>query len=1575
MLNYKKIIALVLSVVMAFTCVPVAFAAPVQRHSASVGWTNPIYEGRVPKVYSFARAPVYYGADPEVTYTTDPDEAAAVLRDGMELRQAQIPVHYSFPGLLPENQEELDAQIGVIASDLWDRVFIETDQPTEGDSLQYCWTSTKAGFSGVSYPAGNYSEGTFTFEVTYYTTLEQEQELTQAVDDLIASFGFTSETTEREKADAIYDWLCANVTYDHKNLEDESYILKFSAYAAMIHKTAVCEGYAVLFYRLAEECGLDARVITGDGGGPHAWNIAKLGEHYYYLDSTWDAGSTPANYEYYLKGHADFYGHTNDPQFDTEEFRERYPIPEMGLTVSTSTEFIENGGEWKFIFSNGMAIITEYLGAEPEITVPANLTITGYLNNVLGDYTFPVHSVAAGVFNQNETVLSITVSEGICQLRPGAIFGCDNLKALYLPSTLEMEDYGFSTITEVPESCYALETLTVAPGNPDIKVVDGVLYTADGSTLLYCPPMNGITELTVPEGVELIGTSAFAYHTTLKKLVLPASVKAIGHWALSGTKALEELQMPGVERIGQYAIGQSAIKSLQIPATLWDLWHGALSEDKIQTITVDPANERFRVENGILIGAGVAHKFALGTQMEHLTLPADVTKIEESAFIDADQLKTVSLPAGLKEIGSGAFEDCDALEHMTLPDGLEELGAHAFVSCDMLVSVVIPQSVQTIGASIHHLGNQADNITIYGAEGSAAQTYAEENGLTFKTIDQWVCAGGHHLEKSVDEDASNQVTDVYTYVCSVCGDHTMRFTKTYSDFGNVTYELETETFTYTGQPHRPKVSNVRDGDGNPLTEGVHFEVEYGPNTNVGEHMQIWLKPLVDDYRGNQYVRFDIQPVDINTMEITVDTPEYEYDTHQKQPEVTVLWNGVALEKYTDFGLLYENNIEPGTAYVIVSGTRNFTGEVRLPFTIKEHSHHFGAWMSADENQHARQCLDHFCLQWEYETHIFDNVCDEECNTCHHLREVPHVFTDTYGDNGSSHYLICDLCGELDPNSFEGHFGGEATCDDKPVCEVCGNEYGAVNEHQLRLYYDEAEHWWGCQNCDYIDWSASHSGGIATCTERATCSHCSQPYGTLREHSLYKANNATHHWDDCRYCDYKGEEVAHSGGEATCMQPANCADCGLPYGEKGDHNYQPDYTYNDRWHYRKCATPGCNMTTDKAEHSGGTATCTERAVCRECQQPYGATLGHDLELIAIPGSLNHYYDCKNCDHTEGGEKHYGGEATCQKQPICELCGLAYGAPVSHSWKSEWVVVGSGHTHECKWCSANDGVRNHTGGRPTCSTLGICTACGLAYGNYGGHIWSTTWDYKSAHGHAHTCLYCAKPGALSVHTGGTATCQARANCAACGTAYGNYGGHTPGPAPTVNTPQICTGCGIELAPMLPNPFLDVPLAQYYATPVLWAVERSITKGLSTTSFGPDAACTRGQIVTFLWRAAGEPEPKSSSNPFWDVPSEQYYYKAVLWAVENGITTGVGAGTFAPESTCTRGQIVTFLHRAKGNPAGGSSNPFYDISASAYYYSPVLWAVENGITTGTSATTFEPEAPCTRGQIVTFLYRAYK
>lgn len=172
-----------------------------------------------------------------------------------------------------------------------------------------------------------------------------------------------------------------------------------------------------------------------------------------------------------------------------------------------------------------------------------------------------------------------------------------------------------------------------------------------------------------------------------------------------------------------------------------------------------------------------------------------------------------------------------------------------------------------------------------------------------------------------------------------------------------------------------------------------------------------------------------------------------------------------------------------------------------------------------------------------------------------------------------------------------------------------------------------------------------------------------------------------------------------------------------------------------------------------------------------------------------------------------------------------------------------------------------------------------------------------------------------------------------------------------------------------------FVDVATGSYYEDAVDWAVENGITKGTDDTHFSPDGICTRAQAVTFLWRTAGSPASKTSTMPFTDVPVGSYYYDAVLWAVENGITKGTSDTTFSPNMTCSRAQIVAFLWRSEKSPAAGTANPFADVKSTVYYADAVLWAVKENITKGTTSTTFSPNADCTRAQIVTFLWRCKK
>ena len=182
-------------------------------------------------------------------------------------------------------------------------------------------------------------------------------------------------------------------------------------------------------------------------------------------------------------------------------------------------------------------------------------------------------------------------------------------------------------------------------------------------------------------------------------------------------------------------------------------------------------------------------------------------------------------------------------------------------------------------------------------------------------------------------------------------------------------------------------------------------------------------------------------------------------------------------------------------------------------------------------------------------------------------------------------------------------------------------------------------------------------------------------------------------------------------------------------------------------------------------------------------------------------------------------------------------------------------------------------------------------------------------------------------------------------------------------------VCRNCG----EVRENPFEDVPEDSFYFLPVLWAVDEGITNGASANTFNPGGDLLRAQVVTMLWRHAGSPVV-DGANPFDDVKKTDFYYQAVLWAVQNGITNGTTATTFGPMGVCNRAQVVTFLWRYLDSPDAVAENPFTDVDDAAWYGTPILWAVENGITNGVDVTHFGPTADCNRAQVVTFLYRAY-
>ncbi|MBO4938474.1 MAG: S-layer homology domain-containing protein [Oscillospiraceae bacterium] len=381
-----------------------------------------------------------------------------------------------------------------------------------------------------------------------------------------------------------------------------------------------------------------------------------------------------------------------------------------------------------------------------------------------------------------------------------------------------------------------------------------------------------------------------------------------------------------------------------------------------------------------------------------------------------------------------------------------------------------------------------------------------------------------------------------------------------------------------------------------------------------------------------------------------------------------------------------------------------------------------------------------------------------------------------------------------------------------------------------------------------------------------------------------------------------------------------------------------------------------------------ATCTAPGytgdkVCRNC----GEILTPGQEIPASGHSYRAVVTAPTC--TEGGFTTY----------TCGTCSDSYTAD---------ETAAAGHTYDAGIVTA-----------PTCTTEGFtthtCTICGYSYQA----------DYVSALGHematdeavAPSCsaagltagAHCAVCGEILIaqetvpaleHSvipddGVPATCtepglSSGSHCGVCGAVLIQQ---TVIPAPGHQYEgKICTRCGAENP--YDNPFSDVISGTYYYEPVMWAVKNGITTGLSPTIFGVDENCTRAQFVTFLWRSMGSPEPTATVNPFEDVENGQFYSKAVLWAVEKGITTGLSPTTFGVNDPCTRAQVVTFLWRAAGTPApAAAGTPFEDVLDNQFYSTAIAWAVEEGITTGLSSSVFGVNIPCNRAQVVTFLYRS--
>ena len=453
------------------------------------------------------------------------------------------------------------------------------------------------------------------------------------------------------------------------------------------------------------------------------------------------------------------------------------------------------------------------------------------------------------------------------------------------------------------------------------------------------------------------------------------------------------------------------------------------------------------------------------------------------------------------------------------------------------------------------------------------------------------------------------------------------------------------------------------------------------------------------------------------------------------------------------------------------------------------------------------------------------------------------------------------------------------------------------------------------NCYYLDGTGRNAvgngKGSITNTESKTAAQFVN--GTVLALLKAGARTGTDPWaDECKYLTAAGRTLPVFKGQ----------------GNAHTHNaVNPNnWESNETEHWQVCA---CGAVFNKRGHSGGTANCTEKAVCADCGAKYGNTnsSNHDDKLKHV--------EAKAATTSEEGNIEYW---------YCEACGKYYSD--------------AGTKNEITQAETVISKRHSSGGGSGGSSSYPITVPGKTENG------TVTVSPRSAE-KGDSVTITVKPDSGYQLDDLAVTDKNGKELKLTDKGNGKYTFTMPSGKVKINATFTKEA--------EPSPFSDVSTSAYYYEAVKWAQEKGITGGIGNGLFGPNQPCTRGQIVTFLWRAAGSPVVNYAMN-MTDVAEDAYYGEAVRWALSEGITTGTGDGKFSPDATCTRGQSVTFLFRAIGKLVDSKAE-FSDVLADSYYANAVAWAVENGITNGIGDGMFGPDNSCTRAQIVTFLFRAYR
>ena len=1547
----KRIMCWVLSITVFLSSVPAAYANTGAQTGDTYTYTyvNPAYENEVSSVdlqkLQQTGSIRLFSSDAE-TYETTIASAASKVRAAAKKRSTAITVYYQSASL-PSGQ---------LATDIWNSAMAHTGVPNEGDylSMQYGgWSCNISLFesNGIYY-------STLTYTVSYYTTAAQEERMNSEVAAVLSKLNLSGKS-DYEKIKGIYDYICKNVTYDCAHENDDSYYLKYTAYGALVNKTAICQGYPLLFCRLALELGVDARFIGGYGeGDTHAWAIVKLGGKYYNVDPTWDAINLQKGlpYKYFLRCNANFSNHTRDFEYTTTSFNNAYPMAGSDFNID------ETDPGQDIILSD--EIVHLIFADMAYARIPSNFknkTVSEWLKaktweSITGKAGYDKKEMTDNIFNNSEQLSRVDVFK---MVGDWIILDVINGEAGYAANVFQKGNdiiIAYRGSEEGPSSIGKGEDWWVDAEFSILNSLDprqfgdtDPKYGKEKGALNTYLAYAGKGNVTITG--HSLGGALVAYVSTLTGAKGYAFDGAVGH-VIDLTYLYEPLA------IDFHSKDQMSFINYTDPERL-----DSKIADLIQHTNAD-------LFPGICYQSNTDFKdrsFPLAwthNQYSNTILSEDGTKLEFMPVAEQHYPKDnwyASVDYSYLGIATGGISGAIAGAYFGGFKGLFK-GAHAGIKWGEKVGRMLKIGTVYLGTenddeisvlksieSFWDVTAATNENVLYGGDGGDTLIGAASSDILIPgASNSDRLSGGLGNDVYLIDAASRGNVQISDYT----GNDVIRLKNgnnlVYSSIQPTGYDLFNECYGF----------KIQNGPTIYLSKSLlrnSFKVMNDSDTPI----------CIIDTKGNIS-----RPVARRDVEVEAECKEV---TIEGVCEVDIFApNGTLAGKYDtscsglypeEFGVVYisDSEGEPLLSATLYADYRlEVSGNDRIDVAI----------VGSDAEYYVDQVTS------AKDVDLFKGVATIEPEKNQVSQGDVDAVTSDYKMttsievNENEKRLIQGETAELTATAFteDGTMSKDLfwVSNDPSVVTCDYNENGnciitAVGSGDTEVYA-----------------VAEDSGVFAVTKVHSYIEIVTAPTCTIPGYSTFT----------CLGCgdSYVGNELpalGHSFGAWITFKSATCTEAGeetRTCSRCGEKDTKAIAALGHDWGVGVVTKEPTETT--KGERSYTCSRCGEK---RTEEIPELSHVHSYIAMVTAPTCTEKGYTTYTCSC---GESYVDNETAA----------LGHSFGVWITTKASTCTDAGEETRTCSRCGEKEyraiTVTGHdfkaVVTEPTCMAAGFitytCSKCGDSY--TGDEVAMLGHDYKDG-----ICTRCggADPDYLppidraalqaaiaiaekidrSKYTDETVAAMEAALTAAKAALEAEK------PADVNDAAATLDAAVKALKEKSVLRFDDVKdPAQYYYEPVYWAVDKSITTGTGAATFSPNAGCTRAQVVTFLWRAAGEPEPTKGDNPFQDVKPNAYYYKAVLWAVEKGITTGTSATTFRPDATCTRGQIVTFLWRYNDMPEPTKTdNPFADVKADQYYYKAVLWAVEKGITKGTSDSKFSPDSTCTRGQIVTFLYRDKK